>query len=46
MPAIDIAVVVFVNTRDNSLETGQPTREAGRICENVVYALFYNLPPD
>jgi CubicO group peptidase (beta-lactamase class C family) len=45
MPARDIAVVVLVNTRDDIPETGTTTREAGVVCQNVMFALFYNLPP-
>lgn len=44
MPARGLAVVVFVNS-NGSTSTGEKEGEAERIARNILYALYYQLPP-
>jgi hypothetical protein len=45
MPDRNLAVVVFVNTRQGGADTGEqekgPTKPAAIIARNILFALFY-----
>lgn len=39
VPSLDLGVVVFVNSRQNLIETGKPDADAARILNNIISAI-------